>query len=348
MMRGGYAPRTSPYPPGLSWRCFKRRNDTGFSRIPSRLAHRARPIRQYQDRRDFVEAAPALPGDPRIRLPPAPARRCDGEAMDGLSPPFGQTAPRGALGFHVECGREGVNVIRHTMIMDALASCPQLIPTHRSSRRRPLSCWCSGTRTRCCAGPPAGCDTNRPTGCGSRRWRGSFPRSRWTQIFPVTPATLLAWHRRLAAAKYNTSRRRKPGRLPAARSIARLVVRLATEKRCGDTAGCTASWQNAASPSRRPQCRKSCMPQASTRHPAARARHGGSSCTPRPPGSSRLTSCTQTPCYSRDCTSWYSSSTAPAGCPSAASPPILAATGRCSRPATSPSPLTSGSRTLSS
>ena len=28
MMRGGYAPRTSPYPPGLSWRCFKRRNDT--------------------------------------------------------------------------------------------------------------------------------------------------------------------------------------------------------------------------------------------------------------------------------------------------------------------------------
>jgi putative transposase len=45
----------------------------------------------------------------------------------------------------------------------------------------------------------------------------------------VTPATLLAWHRRLDAAKYNKSRRRKPGRPPAARSIARLVVRLATE-----------------------------------------------------------------------------------------------------------------------
>ena len=55
------------------------------------------------------------------------------------------------------------------------------------------------------------------------------PRSRWTQIFPVTPATLLAWHRRLAAAKYDTSRRRKPGRPPTARSIARLVVRLAAE-----------------------------------------------------------------------------------------------------------------------
>ena len=30
------------------------------------------------------------------------------------------------------------------------------------------------------------------------------PRSRWTQIFPVTPTTLLAWHRKLAAAKWVT------------------------------------------------------------------------------------------------------------------------------------------------
>src|SRR5450759_891267 len=27
-----------------------------------------------------------------------------------------------------------------------------------------------------------------------------IPRRRWTEVFPVTPATLLAWHRRLAAA----------------------------------------------------------------------------------------------------------------------------------------------------
>ena len=26
-----------------------------------------------------------------------------------------------------------------------------------------------------------------------------LPRRRWTEIFPVTPATLLAWHRKLAA-----------------------------------------------------------------------------------------------------------------------------------------------------
>ena len=56
-----------------------------------------------------------------------------------------------------------------------------------------------------------------------------LPRRRWTDIFPVTPATLLAWHRKLAASKYDTSNLRKPGRPPTARSIARLAVRLATE-----------------------------------------------------------------------------------------------------------------------
>jgi putative transposase len=39
-----------------------------------------------------------------------------------------------------------------------------------------------------------------------------IPRRRWTGVFPVTPATLLAWHRRLAAGRYDTSSRRQPGR----------------------------------------------------------------------------------------------------------------------------------------
>ena len=55
------------------------------------------------------------------------------------------------------------------------------------------------------------------------------PRRRWAEVFPVTPATLLAWHRRLAAKKYDTSKRRKPGRPPTVPGIARLVVRLARE-----------------------------------------------------------------------------------------------------------------------
>src|SRR5690348_547836 len=56
-----------------------------------------------------------------------------------------------------------------------------------------------------------------------------IPRERWAGVFPVTPATLLAWHRQLTARKYDTSRRRRPGRPPAIRSIARLVIRLANE-----------------------------------------------------------------------------------------------------------------------
>jgi len=56
-----------------------------------------------------------------------------------------------------------------------------------------------------------------------------IPRCRWARVLPVTPATLLAWHRKLTAKHYDTSSRRKPGRPPTARSIARLAVRLAKE-----------------------------------------------------------------------------------------------------------------------
>jgi putative transposase len=55
------------------------------------------------------------------------------------------------------------------------------------------------------------------------------PRRIWAEVFPVTPATLLAWHRRLVAKKHDTSKRRKPGHPPVVPGIARLVVRLAKE-----------------------------------------------------------------------------------------------------------------------
>jgi hypothetical protein len=32
-----------------------------------------------------------------------------------------------------------------------------------------------------------------------------IPRGRWSEVFPVTPATILSWHRRLAAKKYDMS-----------------------------------------------------------------------------------------------------------------------------------------------
>jgi transposase InsO family protein len=68
---------------------------------------------------------------------------------------------------------------------------------------------------------------------GDRVWFAALtrfiPRRRWAEIFPVTPATLLAWNRRLAARKYDTSRRRRPGRPATVQSIARLTIRLAKE-----------------------------------------------------------------------------------------------------------------------
>ena len=94
---------------------------------------------------------------------------------------------------------------------------------------RTLSCWCSGTRTRCCAGTPGGCGTSQPTGPGFAALTRFIPRRRWAGVFPVTPATLLAWHRKLAARKYDTSKRRRSGRPATVRSIARLAVRLAKE-----------------------------------------------------------------------------------------------------------------------
>ena len=47
----------------------------------------------------------------------------------------------------------------------------------------------------------------------------------------VTPDTLLAWHRRLLAQKYDGSARRKPGRPRKAAEIEALVVKMAEENR---------------------------------------------------------------------------------------------------------------------
>src|SRR3954447_13757443 len=45
----------------------------------------------------------------------------------------------------------------------------------------------------------------------------------------VTPATLLAWHRKLITQKYDGSARRKPGRPVTKKDIAALVLRMAEE-----------------------------------------------------------------------------------------------------------------------
>jgi hypothetical protein len=48
-----------------------------------------------------------------------------------------------------------------------------------------------------------------------RRWRTALSRlvhrRRWAEVFPVTPATILRWHRSLIARKWTFTDRRRPG-----------------------------------------------------------------------------------------------------------------------------------------
>lgn len=56
-----------------------------------------------------------------------------------------------------------------------------------------------------------------------------IPQRRWGEVFAVTPATLLAWHRRLVTRKWDYGSRRRPGRPPTAATIRKLVIRVATD-----------------------------------------------------------------------------------------------------------------------
>ena len=38
-----------------------------------------------------------------------------------------------------------------------------------------------------------------------------LPRRRWAAVFPVTPATILAWHRQMVSRKWDYTARRQPG-----------------------------------------------------------------------------------------------------------------------------------------
>jgi putative transposase len=56
-----------------------------------------------------------------------------------------------------------------------------------------------------------------------------IPRRRWGEVFAVTPATLLAWHRRLVARHWDYTNQRRPGRSPTAAAIRKLVIRMAAD-----------------------------------------------------------------------------------------------------------------------
>src|SRR6476659_10584282 len=68
---------------------------------------------------------------------------------------------------------------------------------------------------------------------GDRLWLAALsrliPRRRWGEVFAVTPATLLAWHRKLVARKWEYASRKRPGRPSTAAAIRKLVIRIAME-----------------------------------------------------------------------------------------------------------------------
>ncbi len=144
---------------------------------------------------------------------------------------------------------------------------------------------------------------------GDRLWLAAMsrlvPRRRWGEVFAVTPATLLAWHRRLVTRKWDYMSRRRPGRSSTAAAIRKLVIRMATENPRGGTGGCRVSWSGSATRSRRPQCGGSCMTPGSTPRPAAAARPGSNSSPRRPAASSPPISSTWTPCCSTASTPSY-------------------------------------------
>ncbi|MGP4017452.1 integrase core domain-containing protein [Saccharopolyspora sp. 5N708] len=56
-----------------------------------------------------------------------------------------------------------------------------------------------------------------------------IPRRRWTEVFALTPSTILAWHRKLISRTWDYTARRKPGRPPTTTAIKKLVIRMATD-----------------------------------------------------------------------------------------------------------------------
>ena len=65
-----------------------------------------------------------------------------------------------------------------------------------------------------------------------------IPRCRWGEVFAVTPATLLAWHRRLVTRKWDYTNRRRPGRPSTAAAIRKLVIPSRRTTRPGGTGAC--------------------------------------------------------------------------------------------------------------
>jgi hypothetical protein len=95
-----------------------------------------------------------------------------------------------------------------------------------------------------------------------------LPRRRWAEVFPVTPATMLTWHRKLVSRKWDYTARRRSGRPPTAAAIKKLIIRMASGTPPGATGVCRANWSAWAIASLPAPCGRSCMTPASIPHHA--------------------------------------------------------------------------------
>jgi hypothetical protein len=81
---------------------------------------------------------------------------------------------------------------------------------------RTPSSWSRDTRTRSCTRQLGKHLRYQPA---DRLWlsalSGLIPRDRWASIFPITPATLLSWHRKLVTRKWDYIARRSMARPPS-------------------------------------------------------------------------------------------------------------------------------------
>jgi len=102
-------------------------------------------------------------------------------------------------------------------------------------------------------------------------------RRHWPQVFPVTPGTILRWHRDLVARKQDYTSRRRPGRPSTGVSVKTLVLRMARENPAWGHRRIQGELARLGMRSPRPRCGRSCTPRALSLRPAGLGRPGGSS-----------------------------------------------------------------------
>ena len=83
-------------------------------------------------------------------------------------------------------------------------------------------------------------------------------RRHWPQVFPVTPGTILRWHRDLVARKQDYTSRRRPGRPSTGSRSRRWSSGWRGRTRPGDIGGSRVSWRGWGMRSPPPRCGRSC------------------------------------------------------------------------------------------